>query len=157
MAAFDNKKVSIVIITGLSGAGKSVAIKSIEDFGGFCVDNMPPELITKFVKLIKTSDYSHKLVALGIDLRTGEFMPSLFENLRKTEKMGYKSRIIFLRAEEKTIIRRYKTSRRRHPLSAKKEELKESIRRESRALEPLRERSDVIIDTDGLNPHELKC
>ncbi len=146
----------IVIITGLSGAGKSVAIKSIEDFGGFCVDNMPPALIGKFIKLIGSSEYSHKLIALGIDLRAGEFTTPLLKSLEKTKKLGYKNSILFLECSEKTIIKRYSESRRRHPLTSGKGDLEEAIRKESRLLQPLREKSDIIIDTTSLSPWDLK-
>ncbi len=154
----ESNKPHIAVITGLSGAGKSIAINSIEDFGGFCVDNLPPALITRFLKLIKPSGYSHKLIALGIDLRAGEFIESLFKNLKKTEKMGYESSIIFLSADEKTIIRRYSESRRRHPLSAgtHKENLSETIKKEAETLEPLRAKADMIIDTSELSPWDLK-
>lgn len=150
------RKPEIIIITGLSGAGKSVAIKAIEDFGGFCVDNMPSALIVQFVKLIKTSDYSKSLIALGIDVRSRGFMDSMFEVLPRTEKMGFASRIIFLEASDSTIIRRYSESRRRHPLSREDESLRDSIEKERKRLAPLREKAGMIVDTSGISPHELK-
>ncbi len=159
MSTEETKNPLIAVITGLSGAGKSVAINSIEDFGGFCVDNLPPALITRFLKLIKSSGYSHKLIALGIDLRAGEFIETLFKKLKKTEKMGYENVIVFLSADEKTIIRRYSESRRRHPLSSdmQNEVLSETIKKESEKIEPLKEKADIIIDTSQLSPWDLKA
>ncbi|MBN2406423.1 MAG: RNase adapter RapZ [Elusimicrobia bacterium] len=150
------KKPEIIIITGLSGAGKSIAIKSIEDFGGFCVDNMPAVLIVKFVKLILGSDYSKSIIALGIDVRSRGFMDSIFEILKKTKKLGYNYKIVFIEASNSTILRRYNESRRRHPLSAEKESLSDTIRKERKKLAPLREKADYIIDTTGISPHQLK-
>jgi len=150
------KKPEIIIITGLSGAGKSVAIKSIEDFGGFCVDNMPAALIVKFIKLIKSTDYSQTLVAFGVDVRSRGFMDNIFDVLSKTEKLGYKNRIIFLEAPESVILRRYSESRHRHPMSEQKESLKKAVEKEKAKLAPLREKADIIIDTGSMTPHELK-
>lgn len=146
----------IIIITGLSGAGKSIAIKSIEDFGGFCVDNMPSALIMQFVKLIKTSAYLKSLIALGIDIRGRELMRTVFDALSRTKEMGFSYRVIFLEARETTIMRRYKESRHRHPLISKGESLKKAMEKERKSLAPLREKADIIIDTSNLSPHKLK-
>ena len=144
------------VITGLSGAGKSVAIKSIEDFGGFCVDNMPAALIEKFIRLIRTSDYSKSLIALGVDVRSRSFMDNVLEVLDKVHRLGYAYRIIFLEADDEVLLRRYSESRHRHPLSSTGLTLKETLSREREKLEPLRERADIIIDTSSSSPHDLK-
>jgi UPF0042 nucleotide-binding protein len=146
----------INIITGLSGAGKSVAIKSIEDFGGFCVDNMVAALIAEFIKLIGSSDYSKSIIALGVDVRSRGFMDKIFDALSQTEKIGYAYRIIFLEASNRAILRRYSESRHRHPLSEDRESLKQAIEREREKLAPLREKANIIIDTTNLSPHQLK-
>ncbi|NLB34837.1 MAG: RNase adapter RapZ [Elusimicrobia bacterium] len=153
----NKERPELIIISGLSGAGKSVAIKSIEDFGGFCVDNMPPALIEKFIRLIKTSDLSRSLIALGIDARSRGFLDSVFEALPKIKKLGYTYRIIFLFASESVIERRYSESRYRHPLSSEGLTLKETVSKEADTLAPLRERADIKIDTSHLSPHELKA
>ena len=150
------KKPDIIIVTGLSGAGKSIAIKSIEDFGGFCVDNMPSALVIQFVKLILRSDYSKSLIALGIDVRSRGFTDNISEVLEKIKKMGYDYKIIFCEASNKVILRRYSESRRRHPLSENKESLEKTIEKERKRLAPLREKADIIIDTGNFNPHQLK-
>ncbi|MGM0441594.1 MAG: RNase adapter RapZ [Elusimicrobiota bacterium] len=150
------KEPDIVIITGISGAGKSVAIKSIEDFGGFCVDNMPAALVLKFVKLIKSSNYSESIIALGIDVRSEGFMEDIFKILSRTEELGYNNEIIFMEASEDTIIRRYNESRRRHPLDKGKGRLKDALKEEKKKLSRLRKEADYIIDTSNLSPHQLK-
>jgi UPF0042 nucleotide-binding protein len=150
------KKPEIIVITGLSGAGKSIAIKSLEDFGGFCVDNMPSALIAKFARLIITSDYAKSLIALGIDVRSIGFMDSMFDVLEDPRKMGFTYKVIFLEASDSVITRRYSESRRRHPLRGEKETLKAAIEKERKSLAPLREKAGVIIDTSSLSPHELK-
>ncbi|MFW6134658.1 MAG: RNase adapter RapZ, partial [Elusimicrobiota bacterium] len=140
----------------LSGAGKSVAIKSVEDFGGYCVDNMPAALITKFIKLIRGSDYSKSRIALGIDVRSREFMDNIFEELAAIEKLGYSYKIIFLEASNNAVLRRYSESRHRHPMGDKNESLKRTVEKERKKLAPLREKANIIIDTTDMTPHQLK-
>lgn len=152
----DKEHKELIILSGLSGAGKSVAIKSIEDFGGFCVDNMPPALIEKFIRLIKASDLSRSLIALSIDIRSRSFLDSSLDALSKIERLGYSYKIIFLEASEAAIVRRFSESRHRHPLSQEGQTLKETVIKESVSLSPLREKADLIIDTSHLSPHELK-
>ena len=149
-------KARIIVVTGLSGAGKSSAIKSIEDFGGFCVDNMPSALIMQFLNLIKTSDYRKSFIALGVDVRTSGFMENLFPVLAAAGQQGFESKIIFLEANDKAITRRYSESRRRHPLIGDEDSLKSAIEKERERLAPLREKADIIIDTSNISPHELK-
>lgn len=149
-------KARIIVVTGLSGAGKSSAIKSIEDFGGFCVDNMPSALIMQFLNLIKTSDYRNSLVALGVDVRTSGFMKNFFQILTAAREQGFESKIIFLEANDQAITRRYSESRRRHPLIGDEDNLKSALEKERARLAPLREKADIIIDTSNISPHELK-
>ncbi|MFH1414721.1 MAG: RNase adapter RapZ [Elusimicrobiota bacterium] len=149
-------KPEIVILTGLSGAGKSIGIKAIEDFGGFCVDNMPLVLITRFLELIKISDHSKSMVALGLDVRSEGFTGGIFNALDNIEEIGYECNVIFLEASDSVIMRRYSESRRPHPLSSEKCGLKDAIAEERNKLAPLRDRADMIIDTGNISPHELK-
>ncbi len=144
-----------VIITGLSGAGKSQAIRSLEDLDYFCVDNLPPTLLGKFAELCTTSNGRINKVALVIDIRGGEFFGSLFGSLEQLEKEGVDYEILFLEASDEVLIRRFKETRRPHPL-APQGRVAEGIKAERARLEQLRGRASKIIDTSELTPHQLK-
>ncbi|HOL55469.1 MAG TPA: RNase adapter RapZ [bacterium] len=146
---------NLIIITGFSGAGKSLAIRYYEDMGYFCIDNLPVTLIPKLVELCLQSDGKIKNVALVIDIRGKEFFDSLKNSLETVHKMGVKEKIIFLEATEEVLIRRYEETRRPHPLG-EFGTLSESIRKEKRALEPIREMADYVIDTSRIPPSQLK-
>lgn len=150
-----SENVEITIITGLSGAGKSQAIKCFEDMGYFCVDNLPPDLIFKFADLISITDSNIKKVALVIDVRGGEFFSSLFDAIDYMKEKEIDYQILFLEASDETLIKRFKETRRRHPL-AEEGRVSEGIERERRLLESLRGNADLIIDTSNLEVHELK-
>lgn len=143
-----------IIITGLSGAGRSEAIRAFEDLGYFCVDNLPPSLAAKFAELVHRSPDIHG-AALGMDIRGGSFFPELELMLDEFEASGVQYSVLFLEADEETLIHRYKLSRRRHPLESGSR-LVEAIRREREALEELRGRADLVIDTSGLTPLQLR-
>lgn len=145
----------LVIITGLSGAGKSEAIRSFEDLGYFCVDNLPPVLIVKFVELFCHSDGRFAGVAIVCDIRGGQFFDDLFVAFQELEALGYKYNILFLEASDEVLIRRFKETRRRHPLGPERG-IAESISEERRRLGELRGRADRIIDTSSLTVAELK-
>jgi len=144
-----------VIITGMSGAGRSFAIKCLEDLGYFCVDNLPTTLIPTFAELCAHSSRDMRLIALGVDIREGEYLAHLMETLAELRAQGHKPEVLFLEAAEETLVRRYQETRRRHPLAADGSVL-EGIRAERRALANLRESADQIIDTTGLSVHVLK-
>jgi len=144
-----------VIITGMSGAGRSYAIKCFEDLGYFCVDNLPTTLIPTFAELCAHSIRDMRLIALGVDIREGEYLAHLMETLAELRAQGHKPEVLFLEAAEETLVRRYQETRRRHPLAADGSVL-EGIRAERRALANLRESADQIIDTTGLSVHQLK-
>jgi len=144
-----------VIITGMSGAGRSFAIKCLEDLGYFCVDNLPTTLIPTFAELCAHSSRDMRLIALGVDIREGEYLAHLMETLVELRAQGHKPEVLFLEAAEETLVRRYQETRRRHPLAADGSVL-EGIRVERRALANLRESADQIIDTTGLSVHQLK-
>lgn len=143
----------IVLITGLSGAGKSHALNCFEDLGYYCVDNMPPTLIPKFAELFVQSE--NKKVALVCDMRGAAFFDDLFEALQDLETGNIDYEILFLVAEDEILIQRYKETRRRHPLG--KISLPEAIKQEREALSELRGKASVEIDTSYLKPWELKA
>ena len=148
-----NEEMEFLIVTGLSGAGKSLATHSLEDLGFFCVDNLPPALIPKFAEIIRESQGRIRRVALVIDIRGGEFFDALGTALASLDATGIQFRILFLDASDEMLVRRFEESRRKHPLGGS---LLDAIRGERRRLQPLKERADKIIDTSTLSARELK-
>ncbi|MBI4698376.1 MAG: RNase adapter RapZ [Nitrospirae bacterium] len=147
-----SNKLFSVIVTGLSGAGKTVVLHAFEDSDYFCVDNLPMSLIKTFVHLCcKTPDISK--IAIGIDIRERKFSADLAETISSLRR-SHSIEILFLEAKDDTLIRRYKETRRPHPLGYK--DLKKAISKERKMLAGIREASDRIIDTSSLSPHELK-
>lgn len=145
----------LVIVTGMSGAGKSTAMKMMEDMGFFCIDNLPIPLLDKLVDFTKSFDTQQKKIAIGIDARSGESLDSLNTVLDELSKKDIKYEILFLDAEDNVLVKRYKETRRSHPL-AHGERVDKGIRRERRKLEYLKEKADYIIDTSRLLTRELK-
>lgn len=145
----------LVVVTGLSGAGKTQALHSLEDLGYYCIDNLPPALILKFADLCAQAANKINKIALGVDIRGGEFFNALFEVLYDLNNRGIHYEILFLEASDETLVRRFKESRRRHPLSTYGEVL-EVICKERSLLQELRGRANKIIDTSGLMPKQLK-
>lgn len=146
----------LVIITGMSGAGKTIAVQSLEDLGFFCVDNLPPVLIPKFAELIQQSNGKIGKVALVIDLRGREFFQALSQSLqdiRENYTLTYE--ILFLDATDTVLVQRYKESRRRHPLAPADAPL-EGIQQERKLLEELKGHASQVIDTSSLKPAQLK-
>jgi len=144
-----------VIITGLSGAGKTQAIRSLEDLGFFCVDNLPPALIPKFAELCYQTAERIDKIALVIDIRGGEFFDDLFSSLTIMEDEGTRWEILFLEASDEVLIKRFKESRRSHPLSPGDRVMK-GIEEERERLRDIRARASYIIDTTNLHPRQLK-
>jgi len=145
----------MVIVTGLSGAGKTQALHCLEDMGYFCVDNLPPALIPKFAELCAQSVGHINNMALVVDIRGGEFFQTLSEVLDEMEQSGYNFEVLFLEAADETLVRRYKESRRRHPLG-RHGELLRNIQEERQLLEEIRGRSGKIVDTSALSNQQLK-
>ena len=148
--------IHVVIITGMSGAGKSVAMRSFEDLGYFCVDNLPPALLGKFVELVEESSGKMNKVALVMDLRGRDFFDNLvgaIEELTKYKRIN--AQILFLDANDDTLVRRYKETRRSHPLAPHEAPL-EGIRLERDMLEELKGHAQHLIDTSNLKPLQLK-
>ena len=144
-----------VLITGLSGAGKSQAAGILEDMGFFCVDNLPPELLDGFVELVMAAEGKYDRVALVSDIRGRRDIGALAEHIRQL-KETLPLQVLFLEASEQVIVNRYKETRHRHPLDPRGGDLSGAIRREIAALAPLRELADQVVDTSGLNWSSLK-
>lgn len=151
----DKQGLELVVITGLSGAGRTQAMQSLEDQEFFCVDNLPPTFLVKFAELCAQSRGKVSKAAIVCDLRGGEFFSSLSEALSNLEKEGFHLRVLFLDSSDETLIRRYKESRRRHPLSPHGRVL-DGIQAERQQLEELRIRADNIIDTSDLTSQQLR-
>ncbi|HET7874661.1 MAG TPA: RNase adapter RapZ [Methylomirabilota bacterium] len=147
--------IRFVILTGLSGAGKSYAIKCLEDLGYFCVDNLPTTLIPTFAELCAQSARPMGRIALGVDVREGEYLAHLLDSLEALRAKGHRAEVLFLEASEETLVRRYHETRRRHPLAGDGSVI-DGIRAERKALAHLREVADRIIDTTALTVHQLK-
>lgn len=149
------KQLPILVVTGLSGSGKTTVIKALEDLGFFCLDNLPIVLLPKFLELRISSSSEISKVAVVIDIRAREFLeeaPRLIGDLRS---QGYDIRVLFLECEDSVLIRRFSETRRSHPL-ARGRPLMEGIQQERELLAELRSLSDLVIDTSSYNVHQLK-
>ena len=145
----------VIIVTGLSGSGKSVAIRALEDNGYFCIDNLPALLIPKFIDLCEGYNEGISRIALGVDLRAGQFLQALPQVLADMRHAGHHVQVLFFDASDEVLLRRFSETRRPHPLAGE-EPIQEGISRERKALEAMRELADKVIDTTDLNVHELK-
>ena len=148
------ERLRLIIITGLSGAGKSWAIKCFEDLGYYCVDNLPTTLIPTFAELCAHSTRRIARIALGVDIREREYLHSVVEVLGELRGAGYLTEVLFLEASEETLVRRYHETRRRHPVSSGS--LLDGIREERKLLANLRELADRVIDTSQITVHDLR-
>ena len=146
----------ILIISGLSGAGKSKAASFLEDVGFYIVDNMPAAMILKFAEFCAVSNGRYDRVALVYDVRTANSFTELFDVLDKLKTMGGVCRMLFLEASPETVIKRYKETRRRHPLRGGVDSLEEAVRKERELMEPVKERADFVIDTSNLSTAQLR-
>jgi UPF0042 nucleotide-binding protein len=142
-----------LIITGLSGAGRSQASNTFEDLGWFVIDNLPPALLVKVSELVQAPGSTTERVALAVG--TGAFLDELPPALDQLRETGARVRILFLEASNEVLIRRYENTRRRHPL-AEHERVWEGIERERQMLEPVKMQADVVVDTTELNVHQLR-
>jgi len=147
-------KPTIVIITGLSGSGKTVALRALEDSGFFCVDNLPVTLINLFVSRLPKKGNITK-IGVGIDIREQAFLSSMNSALRLLKKK-YRTEIVFLKAEKGVLVRRFKETRRPHPLSSGSNDIDPVIEKEKDMLQPLKKEADRIIDTSSYTPHQLR-
>ena len=145
-----------ILISGLSGAGKSKAASFLEDMGYYVVDNMPAALIPKFAELCMASPGRYDKVVLVTDIRGGQTFDGLFDALDKLHDMGCDNKILFVEASVEAIIKRYKETRRNHPLSKTGRSLEEAVQLERSALEPVRQRAEYIVDTSALPTAKLR-
>lgn len=145
-----------VVVTGMSGGGKSTALKMLEDAGFYCVDNLPASLIDKFVELITMPNGEITKVALGLDVRADQSFKKTTEVLRGLKEKGYQFEILFMEASEQVLIKRYKETRRIHPLAADGR-VEDGVRREQKVLQDTRKMADYVIDTSNLLTRDLKA
>jgi len=144
-----------VIITGMSGGGKRTALKMLEDEGFYCVDNLPIDLLDKFVEIISGPGSEHEHVALGIDVRSTQKFDDVQEALHKLKEEGNNFEVLFMDCDDATLVRRYKESRRVHPLSLDGR-VEDGIKKERKVLKTTREKADYVIDTSNLLTRDLK-
>lgn len=149
-------KPTILVITGMSGAGKTLALHALEDAGYFCVDNLPPRLLPTLVELCTQSRQPIAKVALVADVRGGEFFRDLTNAIHQLRSSNYEVRVFFLEASDEILVQRYKETRRRHPLSTNGRDLLQAIQMEREQLAEIRTIADEVIDTSGLTPQQLR-
>ena len=145
----------LIIVTGMSGAGKTHVVQVLEDIGYFCIDNIPPVLIPKFAELCIQGGERVRHVALVADIRGGQFFDAMSQSLKELKEQGVSYEIVFLEANDRVLVRRYKETRRVHPL-APHNRISQGIAEERLKLAELRKEADFIIDTSNMKPGELK-
>lgn len=146
----------LVLVTGLSGAGRTTALKAFEDLGWFCIDNLPPALLPGLADLLDRTPKADDRVVVGIDVREGRFWPGLEPALREILRRGSRPEIIFLEAAGDELIKRFGMTRRRPPLAVGSDSVAEGLQKERALLEPLRSQADRVIDTTGFSVHDLR-
>ncbi len=145
-----------VVVTGMSGGGKSTALKMLEDVGFYCVDNLPSSLIEKFVELITMPNGEITKVALGLDVRADQSFKETTRVLKSLKEKGYQFEILFMEASEQVLIKRYKETRRIHPLAVEGR-VEDGVRKEQEVLKTIRRMADYVIDSSNLLTRELKA
>jgi len=148
------QRLHLTVITGLSGAGKSEAVATFEDMGYFCIDNLPPQMLPRVVELFGLEGSRVDRVALVFDVRGGAYFGQFGPALDYLRESGTPFRLLYLEASDEALVARYQSTRRPHPLAASN--LLEGIQSERRLLAPLREQADLVIDTTGVSPRELR-
>ena len=146
----------LVIVSGMSGSGKSVALNTFEDLGYYCVDNLPAELLPEFVRRMLASEAAPGKIAVGIDARSQGDLADVPEALSRIGAQGLDTRLLFFDTRDEVLLRRYADTRRRHPLSHLGLVLADAISLERQALKPLRQIADSVLDTSDLNVHQMR-
>ena len=148
---------TLIVVSGMSGSGKSVALNTLEDMDFYCVDNLPADLLPQFVQSVTGESSTHDKLAVGIDVRNrGSDLSNIPEWLSAVGALGLDPRLVFFDTADKTLLKRYADTRRRHPLSHLGLSLADAISLERQVLKPLRQLADVVIDTSELNVHQLR-
>jgi UPF0042 nucleotide-binding protein len=147
---------TMLVVSGMSGSGKSGALHTLEDLGYYCVDNLPADLLPEFVRRLQASESSPDKVAVGIDARNLDNLSDVPVALSQIGAMGANPRLLFLEARDDVLLRRYADTRRRHPLSHLGLVLADAISLDRQALRPLRQIADILIDTSNLNVHQMR-
>lgn len=145
----------LVIVTGLSGAGRTQALRNLEDIGYFCMDNLPPNMITSFVDMCDKKESGIKKAAIAVDGRSRDFFSTIYETLGTLQQMGVQVRILFMDANDEVLIRRFNETRRQHPM-AMSGRVVEGIERERLLLQPLKERANLVLDTSVFSVKQLR-
>ena len=147
-----------LLLTGMSGAGKTAATRYLEDMGAFCVDNLPPNMMFRMMEAIEKSALHRPLVAMAVDVRSGEFFDakSVSDLIAESRQVGYQIETLYLEASDDVLVSRYKETRRDHPLAGENVSLIQAIGKERAIMQPLRETANYIIDTSVLKPRQLR-
>jgi len=146
----------LVIVTGMSGSGKNTAMKKFEDMGYYCVDNLPVPLIEKFIEVATSGGKIYEKIALGIDVREGSGFDKMYDVLDKLSKLELEYSVLFLDADDSVLVKRYKETRRNHPLTGG-ERIDKGLQEERKRLEQIKKKADIIIDTSNLLTRELRA
>ena len=150
------KNIELIVISGISGAGKSTALRAVEDLGYYCMDNIPPQLLTTFVQLYVQTKSAPSKFAVVLDIRTREFFQEISLELEKLKTLGVDYKLIFLEAADETVVNRYQEMRRPHPLAADGNIL-DGLKEERKKLQPIKKLADYIIDTSRMNNYKLRA
>ena len=147
-----------LIVTGLSGSGKTIALRTLEDLGALCVDNLPPTMLIRFMEACNLSLQERPMAAIGVDVRSGEFFDpmAVVKIIREARNLGYLIDTLFIDATDDILVNRYKETRRDHPLTVETKSLDEAITRERILLQPLKEFADRLIDSSEMNAKTLQ-
>lgn len=146
----------VIVVTGISGSGKSTALKVFEDLGFFCIDGLPAEMTSKIAELIIKQDTQYRGLSLGMDMRQLDFADDWDAALTELESMGISPQIVFLEAKQEELVRRYATTRRPHPLESQSLGLDQALALEREMLEPIRSKADLVLDTSDYSVHDLR-
>ncbi len=146
----------VVVVTGISGSGKSTALKVFEDLGFFCIDGLPSGMASKIAELILKQDSKYRGLALGMDMRQNEFLEGWDVSFNELAEMGITPQIMFLEAKREELVRRYATTRRPHPLESQSLGLEQALEREQKLLDPIRNTAELVLDTTGYSVHDLR-
>ncbi|QJB57657.1 RNase adapter RapZ [Pseudodesulfovibrio sp. zrk46] len=146
----------VVVVTGISGSGKSTALKVFEDLGFFCIDGLPAGMSAKIAELILKEDAKYRGLALGMDMRQLEFLDGWHNALRDLTDLGIVPQVLFLEAKQDELVRRYATTRRLHPLESQSLGLEQALAKEREMLGPIRENAELVLDTTHYSVHDLR-